>query len=215
VPDFLDGAGPALDRHEPAGTSRGVVLMLHGGTQDSYDPVSAGSGSLRRMMFLRRAIAPELLGSGHSVWLLRFGVRGWNAGSGSPSPVADARWALDQVRATHGDDAPVVLLGHSMGGRTAAYVSDDASVTGMVGLAPWLEPNDPVLTQTDRHLVLGHGLRDRITSASYSRRYVEKAAAVATSAEFHALGAAGHYMLYRPGMWRRFALRHTLDLLGR
>ena len=33
---------------------------------------------------------------------------------------------------------PVVLLGHSMGGRTAVAVADDPSVVGVVALAPWL-----------------------------------------------------------------------------
>lgn len=205
--------GRALDRRDPAGTPRGLVLVLHGGTQVSNEPVGAGSGSLKRMEIMRNAISPRLLAAGHAVWLLRYEVRGWNAGRrGGPSPVLDARWALDQVRAAYGD-VPVVLLGHSMGGRTAAHVADDPNVTGMVGLAPWLEPGDPVAALAGRHLVAGHGRRDRITSARLTRAYVDRASRVAASAEFHSLGLAGHYMLYRPWMWNRFARRHTLGLL--
>jgi hypothetical protein len=32
--------------------------------------------------------------AGHAVWLLRYGVRGWNAPQASP--VSDVRWALDR-----------------------------------------------------------------------------------------------------------------------
>lgn len=220
MPDaFLDEPGPMLSRRDPdrvAGPARAVLLMLHGGTQHSRDPVTAGSASLRRMMFLRNALAPHLLDAGYAVWLLKFAVRGWNGGAqdADPSPVPDARWALGQVPETYAG-RPVVLLGHSMGARTAAHVADDPSVIGMVGLAPWLQPGDPYRTLAGKHLVAGHGLRDRITSAALTRSYVERAGQVAVSAEFVPLGLAGHYMLYRPGRWRRFALRHSLALLGR
>ena len=53
--------------------------------------------------------------AGASLWLLRYAVRGWNQRvAAPPSPVPDARWALDEVRSELGD-VPVVLLGHSMG----------------------------------------------------------------------------------------------------
>jgi alpha-beta hydrolase superfamily lysophospholipase len=213
---FADNpTGRAVDRRDPVGTPRGLVLLLHGGTQVSHVPVGTRSGSLTRMQLLRNAIAPALLAAGHAVWVLRHDVRGWNAGTpGGPAPVADARWALEAVRAAY-DDVPVVLLGHSMGGRTAAHVADDPSVTGMVGLAPWLDRGDPVIALTGKHLVAGHGLRDRITSARLTRAYVDRAGAVAASAEFHPLGLAGHYMLYRPRMWNGFARSHTLALLDR
>ncbi|RLV51090.1 alpha/beta fold hydrolase [Nocardioides mangrovicus] len=210
---FDSSEGRALSRVEPGRPPRGVVLMLHGGTQHSTEPVTSRSGSLWRMEVLRSAIAHRLTREGYATWLLRYGVRGWNAELDAPSPVADARWALDQVRDAHGE-VPVVLLGHSMGGRTAAYVADDRNVTGVVGLAPWLERDDPVGALEARDLVCGHGLRDRITSARATRAYVERARAVARLAEFDPLGAAGHYMLYRPHMWHRFALRQTLRLLA-
>jgi predicted alpha/beta-hydrolase family hydrolase len=192
-----------------------MVLMLHGGTQRSLEPVGSRSGSLIRTRVMRDRLAPKLLEAGSAVWLLRYQRRGWNAAApGGPSPVADARWALGQVREVHGD-LPVVLLGHSMGGRTSTHVADDPSVVGVVGLAPWLEPGDPVAPLAGKALVAGHGLRDRITSASATRAYVDRAARVASSAEFVPLGLAGHYLLYRPGMWNRFALDHSLAMLAR
>lgn len=204
--------GRALDRRAPEGTPRGLVLMLHGGTQQSLDPVDGRSASLRRMQILRDVLEPKVLEAGHALWLLRYARRGWNGG-GPRGPVPDARWALDQVRDTYGD-VPVVLLGHSMGGRTATRVADHPNVRGVVGLAPWFEPGDPVDALAGKDFVAGHGLRDRITSARGTRAFTERAAAVAARAEFHPLGGAGHYLLYRPKRWNRFALRHSLDVLA-
>lgn len=202
--------GRAVARLDPDGPPRGVVLMLHGGTPSSTVPVDEGSASLWRTTVMRDRIAPRLQRQGYSVWLLRHAVRGWN---GSGAPVEDARWALRQVREEH-PGLPVVLLGHSMGGRTAAYVADDPSVVGVVGLAPWFDPGDPVQPLTGKTLVAGHGLRDRITSALRTRAYVDRARSVAARAEFRPLGAAGHYMLYRAGRWNRFARDQSSRLLG-
>ena len=164
---------------------------------------------------MRDAIQARIHDAGLSLWLLRFSVRGWNLGvADEPSPVPDARWALQQVEREH-PGLPVVLLGHSMGARTAVHAADHPGVVGVVGLAPWLEPGDPVTALTDRHLVAGHGSRDRITSAKMTRKYVDRASDVAASADFVDMGRLGHYMLAHPGRWNRFAVDATLDLLGR
>ena len=216
MPGPFDGAPAdvrALDRRAPESAPRGVVLVLHGGTPHSLEPVGTRSGSLWRMQVLRDALQRDVLGAGHALWLLRYARRGWNGGT-SLSPVPDARWALDQVRAAYGD-VPVVLVGHSMGARVASRVADDPSVRGVVALAPWFDGGDPVTALAGKDLVVGHGLRDRITSARGSRAFTERAAAVAARAEFYPLGRAGHYLLYRPTRWNRFALRHALDVLAR
>lgn len=205
---------PELSRSEPPST-RGIVLMLHGGKPRSLDPVGPRSASYWRTATMRSVLQPRLHDAGLAVWLLRYGVRGWNASAGpEPSPVPDARWALDQAAAEH-PDVPVVLLGHSMGARTAIHVADHPSVAGVVGLAPWWEGGDPVRTLAGRHLVAGHGSRDRITSAGATRAYVRRARQVAASAEFVDLGRLGHYMLHRAEEWNRFALRATLEVLQR
>jgi pimeloyl-ACP methyl ester carboxylesterase len=189
--------------------------MLHGGAKTGHDEVGSRSASLRRTTAMRNALAPRLLEHGLSVWLLRYAVRGWNSGAGpEPSPVPDARWALDEAAAAH-PGVPVVLLGHSMGGRTSMYVADHPVVAGVVALAPWLERSDPVRPLAGRHLVAGHGSRDRITSARMTKAYVDRARGVAASAEFVDLGRLGHYMLHRPGVWNRFALDSSLEVLGR
>src|SRR3954471_16565477 len=166
---------PGLDRRDPDGPPRGIVLMLHGGASRGLNPVGARSASFRRTSAMRNAIRRQVLDQGFSLWLLRFGVRGWNAGVGpEPSPVPDARWALDQAAAEH-PGVPVVLLGHSMGGRTAVHVADHPAVVGVVAMAPWLERSDPVRRLAGRHLVAGHGRRDRITSAAMTRAFVDQA----------------------------------------
>lgn len=206
---------PGLVRRDPMRTTRGIVLMLHGGAQHGLKPVNGRSASLRRTTTMRDVLEPRILSEGLSVWLLRYGRRGWNAGLGpEPSPVPDARWALDQIAEQH-PGVPVVLLGHSMGGRTAVHVADHHSVVGLVGLAPWLQPSDPVDRLVGRHLVAGHGSRDRITSARATRAYVDRARGYAASAAFVDVGRLGHYMLARPQVWNQFALSSTLDLFAR
>ncbi|MCW2846683.1 MAG: hypothetical protein JWR90_657 [Marmoricola sp.] len=206
---------PGLVRRDPMSPSRGIVLMLHGGAKTGHKPVGGRSASFRRATAMRHVLEPRVLSEGRSLWLLRFGVRGWNAESGQePSPLADARWALDQAATEH-PGVPVVLLGHSMGARTAVHVADHPSVVGVVALAPWLDESDPVRPLAGRHLVAGHGSRDRITSARMTRAYVERAQRVAASAEFVDMGRLGHYMLARPQDWNRFALRSTMEILDR
>ena len=102
-----------------------------------------------------------------------------------------------------------------MGGRTAVHVADDPSVVGVVGLAPWLESSDPVRRLAGRHLVAGHGSRDKITSARATRAYLDRAVGIAASAHFADMGRLGHYMLHRAGDWNRFALHSTLEVFDR
>ncbi len=57
------------------------------------------------------------------------------------SPTCGGRWtgwpSASRTR-------PVALVGHSMGGRAALYAADHPAVRAVVGLAPWIEPGDPV-----------------------------------------------------------------------
>jgi predicted esterase len=158
---------------------------------------------------MQRSITPRAHDAGVATWLLRFRERGWNGGA---APVEDARWALEQVRREHGG-VPVVLLGHSMGARTSVHVADDESVLGVVGLAPWLPPDEPVQALAGRHLVAAHGHRDRITSPRATAAYVERAARVAVSAELVDMGPVGHYMFKRVAAWNDLAATRSLSLL--
>ena len=144
---------PELTRRDIDRRPSGLILVLHGGKADSFVPVDENSASWRRSNWMLGHISGRANAADVGVWLLRYGQRGWNERSASPpSPVPDARRALDEVRRQHGD-VPVVLLGHSMGARTAVAVADDPSVTGVVALAPWLpsdQPFGPALRHPDR-----------------------------------------------------------------
>ena len=200
---------PSLTRLGPD-DPQAVVLMLHGGKARGVEPVDERSASWRRSRWMMTHIAGRANRAGSAVWLLRYGVRGWNAGGRShPSPVPDARWALDEVRREHGD-VPVVLLGHSMGARTAVAVADDESVVGVVGLAPWLPPDEPNRSLAGKHLAVAHGSTDKITSARATRAFVGRAERVAASTEFHDMGPVGHYMLRRISGWNDFAASRSL-----
>jgi alpha-beta hydrolase superfamily lysophospholipase len=202
--------GPTLTKSPPPAAPQGLVLMLHGGSEDGIDPLDERSLPWRRSRWMMRQIAPQLHRAGLEVWLLRYAVRGWNAHLTSPVP--DARWALEAVRREHGS-LPVVLLGHSMGARTAVAVADDPSVTGVVALAPWLPRGEPVETLRGKRLAAGHGRKDRITRAKDTKYYVERAADVASSSTFTDMGSLGHYMLRGHRRWNRFAADNAVQFL--
>lgn len=201
--------GRGLTRLDAPGSPRGVVLMLHGGKASSTAPVDHRSASWRRFAAMQRAITPQTHDGGVSTWLLRYGVRGWNAAA----PVADARWALAEVRRELGE-VPVVLLGHSMGGRTAVHVAGHPSVVGVVALAPWWAPEDPVDALAGTHVRAAHGRSDKITSARMTAAYLERARDVAASTSLRDMGRVGHYMFRKVDSWNAFAADASLELLG-
>lgn len=191
---------------------RGVVLMLHGGAQHSHRRVDGRSLSLRRMQLMYATIQSRVADAGCALGLLRFTVKGWNADLGDPAPVGDARWALAEL-ATRYPGTPVVLLGHSMGARTAVHVADAHQVVGVVGLAPWFPADEPVQRLAGTQVVAAHGSRDRTTSPAQTRAFLRRAAAVAASTEFVDMGAVGHYMLSHVQRWNRTALRASLAMV--
>lgn len=201
-------AGPDLTRSD-APSPKAVVLLLHGGKERSSEPVDGRSASWKRMAAIQRAVTPAAHEVGASTWLMRYQVRGWNGGA----PVADARWALDEVRRELGD-VPVVLLGHSMGGRTSVHVADDPSVVGVVALAPWFPKGETVTGLAGKTLRAAHGSSDKITSARATRAYVERALAVGADATFTDMGRVGHYMFRRVSAWNEFATEQSLAVIA-
>jgi pimeloyl-ACP methyl ester carboxylesterase len=183
-----------------------MILMLHGGKDRSQRLVTGRSASWRRSQLMQRSIARRAREQGLSTWLLRYGLTGWND-QAAPSPVPDARWALAQI------EVPVVLVGHSMGARAAVRVADDPNVVGVVALAPWFPPGEPVETLRGKALVAAHGRADRITSYAATREYVERAGEVASSAELVDMGDVGHYLVRRAAAWNSLALASALNIL--
>ncbi len=202
---------PTLTRYDVPGQARAVALVLHGGKDHSSAPVTGRSLSWRRAHGLARALNGPLADQAVGVWLLRYRTVGWNRDGADK--IADARWALDRIAAELGE-IPVVLVGHSMGGRTACHAADHALVRGVVALAPWLPPADPVEALTGRELHAAHGRRDHITRASDTRAYVERARDVASAASFTDMGARGHYLLRGVHAWNAFTLDRVRRVLA-
>lgn len=191
-----------LDTLVTTTSPRAVVLLLHGGQEHSHGVVRDRHASWWRMLLLGRSLRRFARREDLEVRLLQYRVRGWNDPA-TPSPVADARSALQRIGEEH-PGGPVVLVGHSMGGRTACRVAGDPAVIGVVGLAPWLPQHEPVDALRDRVLHVLHGTADRWTSARWSRDFVERARPIAREATWTALPGAGHFMFRRVPTWRRF-----------
>jgi pimeloyl-ACP methyl ester carboxylesterase len=196
----IDGAGPEPHLELPARTSppRAAVLVLHGGKADSLGPVESHQLTVRRMQPFARDLAA--LGDDLVVAQLRYRVRGWN--STGDDALADVAYALDAVGTRYGA-LPVVVVGHSMGGRAALRAAGHASVRGVVALAPWLPAEEPVSQLAGRDVVVLHGTRDLTTSPGASARFVERAAPVARSAVCLHVPWSGHGMLLRASTWHR------------
>jgi pimeloyl-ACP methyl ester carboxylesterase len=203
--------GGAPGRHAP----RGIVLVLHGGRDHSEEPTTAHQLAYLRMVDMYLGLHRR----SHrcAVYLLRFRVRGWNAGANGramPDPVADAHTALDLLTARH-PGIPVALLGHSMGGRTACAVAGRAEVVGVCALAPWLPEHEPLPSDVSgTRFVLAHGVADTMTSPVGSLRYAERLRAAGGTVMRFAQPGGRHALLDRPWLWHRLAVSATLGLVG-
>lgn len=201
-----------LDHYITPSAPKAVVLLLHGGQQHSLEPVQNRHASWWRMAALARSLRTYAADNDLALSLLQYGQRGWNDPS-DPSPVKDTREAISQLT-DRCPGAPVVLVGHSMGGRTACRAADDPSVIGVVGLAPWLPEGEPNAGLAGRHLRIIHGTQDSWTSAALSRAYVERSQGIAMSATWTSLPGGGHFMFRHSATWKRFVTDSVTDIVG-
>jgi len=201
---------PGVDVHEPKGTTRAVVVVLHGGKADSYEPSEPSHLSSRRMDPFVHALHKQGRKHGVAVWKVRYRVRGWNGSDRSPA--RDAQWVLDEVRRRCGD-LPVVLVGHSMGGRAAVRVLGDPAVVGAVLLCPWL-PQEPVEGARGKRVLVAHGIIDRWTSPRETRAWADAARPLAAGLTYVRVRATGHFMLRRSRLWTDLAVGAALSWLG-
>lgn len=194
--------------------SRGLVIMLHGGAEDDPTVIGSFHRPWLRSLLMMKQVTPRLHRAGLDVWLLRYRHVGWNSRDGDRfSPVPDVRWALDQARPSYdGTHRPVVLLGHSMGARAAVAAADDELVRGVVGLAPWFPPGEPVEPLRGKRLVAAHGRADRITSFAATEQFLARASRIAAHTELVDMDDRGHYMLKGAGAWNTVARTHTLEM---
>lgn len=190
---------PRLTRSGPATGARAVVLVLPGGSTESHAPARRGLAWMRMIPFARAARAP-----GVAVWMLLYRYRGWNR---AEDPVTDARWALAEARRLH-PGAPVVLVGHSVGGRVALRLAAEPDVAGVCALAPWIEPGEPQ-PSVSRTVLIAHGENDRMTDPAASAAYAAR-----IGASFVPVPGEAHALLRRPIFWQRLVAGFVTSVLG-
>jgi alpha-beta hydrolase superfamily lysophospholipase len=182
-------------------STKGVVLVAHGGQTSSTSPTSPVQPAVLRMIPVAGAIRLALRGSGVAIQRHRFRVRGWNGALASP--VGDLNETLDAVVAEFGS-VPVVLVGHSMGARAAVRAAGHPAVAAVAGLAPWLPPGEPAGQLAGRRVLLAHGSADTITSPAETWAFLERARAV-TDVSAVEVRDGDHAMLRRARLWHAIA----------
>lgn len=190
--------------------ARGVVLLLHGGRVSSRSSVRRGNLTVVRMRMFAPSILAAAGDAGIAVAVLRNRYRGWNGRDADP--VADALWALREIERRCGA-VPVVIVGHSMGGRAALRVAAEPAVRGVVALAPWLPADEPIAQLAGRTVLIAHGDRDSVTSADDSLAYVRRIADVAERVCFWRVPGGRHAMLERPVHWHGLVRDFALGVL--
>jgi alpha-beta hydrolase superfamily lysophospholipase len=187
-----------------------VLLLLHGGRADGFAPVRPFDPAVLRMVPFGRSVV-RASGGRIALARLRYTVQGWNGDLASP--LADTRWALDQLGARFGH-LPLGLVGHSMGGRVALRVADhggegrgDGSadrsrgVSSIAALAPWLPDGEPPPALGDRALLLAHGTADRTTDPVRTAELAEKLRAAGRDVELVEFPGGRHSMLFPARPW--------------
>ncbi len=199
-----------LPRYEPVGPTpdspRSVALVLHGGRAHSRE-----SGERKRLTYRRMVpFARDLQKHGElAVFMLRYRFRGWNAPANDAR--RDAEWALAELSKAY-PGVPVVLVGHSMGGRAALGAAGAPNVTAVCALAPWLDGSDPVAQLAGRTVLIAHGDRERWTDPGASFDYAVRAKHVTDRTARFEVPGAGHFMLSRAGVWTSLVRRFVLGV---
>lgn len=187
-----------------------AVLVLPGGTDFSYRPFSPTQGSAVRMYPFTASIQARF-GSRVRVRQAKYRVYGWNGGQASPMPFARA--ALDRLAADY-PGIPIVVIGHSMGGRIAAHLGDDPRVTDILALAPWWQFADWRQIRDGVRVRAVHGEADTVTRAPRTRKGIDELAARGVDAEYVSVPGGGHPMLDHIGLWHSQALDFVATALG-
>ncbi|MFJ8251141.1 alpha/beta hydrolase [Streptomyces sp. NPDC094466] len=201
-----------MDQRPPSA----AVLVLHGGRESGTEPPPAGVLNLPgvRMRPFVRAVARTARAVGEDVLVrqVRYAHRGWNGVRADP--FHDAVAALDALRREAGDELPVVLLGHSMGARAALRAAGHPLVRGVVGLAPWCPPGDPVTQLAGRDVVLVHSNRDRMTSPQATQSLTARARRAGARSCMVTVRGGDHAMIRRSAAWHRLTTVLVAGLLG-
>lgn len=204
-------APPALVLDRMPDRPAAAVLVLHGGRADGLAPPSALSLAGARMRPFTAAITRATAGRDIAVGRVRYVHRGWN---GERADAArDASRALGELAAVCGR-VPVVLVGHSMGGRAVLSAAADPLVRGVVALAPWCPEDEPVDHLAGTDVVLVHGDRDRVTDPRGSWSVARRARAAGARTCALRMPGGDHAMLRGATAWHALTARLVTGLLG-
>ncbi|MEV8127391.1 alpha/beta fold hydrolase [Streptomyces sp. NPDC085944] len=203
-------AGALRVRRRPD-RARAAVLVLHGGRAVSRGAARPWQLAALRMRPFLRAVEAATVRDDVLLGQVRYRSRGWNGTAAEP--LRDTRRALAELRALVGD-VPVILLGHSMGGRAALRAAGADRVCGVVALAPWCPPGEPVAQLRDREVLVLHGDRDRVTDPPESAAYIVRARAAGARAGMLLVANGDHAMLRLPTLWHRTATAAVTHLLA-
>ncbi len=207
-----NGAFHALHMPEPRFPhAAGAVLLLHGGRADSLAPPSPLNLPDLRMRAFARVLGEDPRHADVLIGYVRYRVRGWNGERADP--VHDTRRALAELADVAGP-VPVALLGHSMGARAALRAADDPHVRGVVALAPWCPPGEPVTHLTHRTVIALHDPADPITSATDTWAYLRRAEAAGARVRGVRMPGGRHTMISHSKLWHTLATHSTAEVLG-
>lgn len=108
----------------PAGESKGVVVVIHGGFWKAQYDASLG-----------RPLAASLAANGWTAWNVEY--RRVGSGGGYPATFDDVAASIDALAAVNDLDlTTVVTLGHSAGGHLAVWAAGRPGLTG----TEWADP---------------------------------------------------------------------------
>jgi alpha-beta hydrolase superfamily lysophospholipase len=194
-------AAPPVLRQRPE-VPCAAVLLLHGGREAGLARPPLWNSPALRMRPFATAIARALPDA--VVCRARYRHRGWN---GERADAAmDARTAVEWLTAEFGT-LPTVLVGHSMGGRAALHAAGHPAVRGVVALAPWCPPQDPVGQLAGRRVALLHSDRDPVTDPEATWRFLTRAKAAGAETIGLEIPGSDHAMLRRAPVWHRLTVR--------
>lgn len=225
---YGDDASQFAELGLPAGTPRGVALVVHGGFwKDAYGIEYA------------QPLVPSLLAAGWATWAVEY--RRVGNGGGVPETLDDLVAAMSRL-AEEGIAGPVVGIGHSAGGHLATWLGSQRSLTSplthvvaQAGVLDWRAAHAEGLGGGAVEAFLGHppttadadvdpiqqvplevpvwcvhGTGDTLVPLSQSQAYVDAATRAGATAELVEV-EGDHFVVIDPGSdaWAR-----TLDILA-
>lgn len=188
--------------------ARAVIVVAHGGKSKDQRRDSHLRPAALRMLPFSLDFARRSRGRGLAVAQLRYRNIGFNDGD----PVEDLTWALDRMAAKH--DAPICVVGHSMGARAAILACGHPSVAAVAALATWITPEDTVEQAAGRTVMLAHGLHDRVTDPARSYALAVQLRDVGARTCRFEVARAGHTMLDRRSTWHDVTRGFAFAALG-